>query len=110
MHLEAASLLPINMLLGIYQQTIFSARINPLFSSEKIEMSAKVKQVIENIKNLSADEKALVAHCLISSLEKKQDEDVDEAWADLAEKRYSELSSGEVRGVDWDSIKKDIKG
>ena len=73
-------------------------------------MSAKMKQVIENIKELSADEKALVAHCLISSLEAKQDDDVEEAWAELAEKRFSELSSGDVKGVSWEDIKKDIKG
>jgi len=72
-------------------------------------MSAKMKQVIENIKDLSADEKALVAHCLISSLETKQDDDVEDAWAELAEKRFSELSSGAVQGVSWEDIKKDLK-
>ncbi len=72
-------------------------------------MSAKMKQVIENIKDLSADEKALVAHCLISSLETKQDDGVEDAWADLAEKRFPELRSGAVQGVSWEDIKKDIK-
>jgi len=73
-------------------------------------MSEKMKQVIENIKELSSDEKALIAHCLISSLESKQDDDVEDAWANLAESRFLELTSGEVQGVSWDSIKKDIKG
>jgi len=73
-------------------------------------MSAIMKQVIENIKELSADEKALIAHCLISSLEAKQDDDVEEAWVDLADKRFSELNSGAVQGVSWDEIKKNIKG
>ncbi len=72
-------------------------------------MSAKMKQIIENIKELSSDEKALIAHCLISSLEAKQD-DVDDAWAELAESRFSELSSGAVQGVSWENIKKNIKG
>lgn len=62
-------------------------------------MSAVFKQVIESIKALSADERALVAHCLISSLESKQDEDVDVAWVELAEKRYLELESGKVTGL-----------
>ena len=69
-------------------------------------MSAAFKQAIENIKDLSANEKALMAHCLISSLEVKQDEDVDEAWLKLAEKRYSELESGAVTGVSWEKIRK----
>ena len=73
-------------------------------------MSAKMKQVIEEIKDLSAQERALVAHCLISSLESKQDDGVEEAWAELAEKRYKELESGTVKGVTWDEIKKEIKG
>ena len=73
-------------------------------------MSAKMRQVIENMKELSSDERAFVAHCLISSLENKQDDGVDEAWLELAEKRFSELESGSVQGVTWDEIKKDIKG
>ena len=73
-------------------------------------MSAAFKQAIENIKGLSSDEKALMAHCLISSLESKQDENVDEAWVELAEKRYLELESGLVRGVSWSDIKNAVKG
>jgi len=41
-------------------------------------MSAKFKQVIENIGDLTSDERALVAHCLISSLEIKHDDSVIE--------------------------------
>lgn len=73
-------------------------------------MSAAFKQVIENIKNLSPEERALVAHCLISSLESAPEEGVDEAWAELADKRFHELESGAVNGVSWDDIKKGIKG
>lgn len=73
-------------------------------------MSSAFKQVIENIRELSADERALVAHCLISSLESKQEEGVDEAWVDLAEKRYLELESGETKGVSWKEIKNEVKG
>ncbi len=72
-------------------------------------MSAVFKQVIENIKDLSPDEKALVAHCLISSLESRQDEGVDEAWAELLKKRLMELKSGEVKGVSWEEIKNKVK-
>ena len=72
-------------------------------------MAAIIKQVIENIKKLSADEKALIAHCLISSLETRQDENVEEAWADLAEKRYAELVSGSAKPVSWEEIKNEIK-
>ncbi len=52
----------------------------------------------------------MLAHCLISSLDGVQDEGVEEAWGQLAEKRFSELASGQVKGLSWDEIKKDIKG
>ena len=73
-------------------------------------MSVAFKQAIENIRELSADEKALMAHCLISSLESKQDDGVDEAWAKLAEERYLALESGAVKGVPWEEIKNVVKG
>ena len=69
-----------------------------------------IKQVIEISKHLNPKERALVAHCLISSLETRQDEGVDQAWADLAEKRYEELISGKVEPISWEDIKKDVKG
>ena len=72
-------------------------------------MSAALKRVIENIENLSSDEKALVAHCLISSLEVKHDDSVDEAWGKLAQQRFSELESGSVQGVSWSIIKNKVK-
>ena len=72
-------------------------------------MSAVLKQVIENIENLSSDEKALVAHCLISSLEVKHDDSVDQAWGELVQQRFTELESGAVKGVTWGEIKNKIK-
>jgi len=55
------------------------------------------------------DEKALMAHCLISALESKQDEGVDESWAKLAEERYFKLESGAVKAVSWEEIKLAVK-
>ena len=69
-----------------------------------------VKQVIESVKYLNAKEKAMVAHCLIYSLEIRQDEGVDQAWGELAQKRFAELVSGEVESVHWEDIKKKVKG
>ncbi|MBF0219973.1 MAG: addiction module protein [Gammaproteobacteria bacterium] len=72
--------------------------------------SVAYKQVIENINNLSSEERALVAHCLITSLETPANEDnVEQDWTLVAEKRYQELESGKVNGVSWDEIKKEIQ-
>ncbi len=72
-------------------------------------MSEKFKQVIESIGDLASDERAFVAHCLISSLEIKHDDSVDEAWGEFAKKRLLELESGAVKGGSWGDIKNNIK-
>jgi len=69
-----------------------------------------INQVLENAKQLTVSERALVAHCLISSLETRQDEGVEQAWSELAELRFQELVSGKVKAVSWDDIKKEVKG
>jgi len=73
-------------------------------------MSVEFKQLIENIRELSPGERALLAHCLISSLESVQDEGVDEAWMALSEKRSLEFETGAVKGVSWEDIKNKVKG
>ena len=72
-------------------------------------MSSKIKQVLENIKDMSLQERAVLAHCLISSLDQTQDDGVDEAWADLAEKRFAQIESGAVKPISWQQIKSEIK-
>ena len=76
-----------------------------------LPMTRKMKQLLEDIKQLSLQEKAALAHCLISGLEQESDErdSTDEAWAELAETRLLQLESGEVQGVTWEEIKKGIK-
>jgi len=72
-------------------------------------MSDKMKQVLENIKGLSPHEKGTLAHCLISSLDQTNNDDVDDAWAELAEARFSQLESGEVKPITWEKIKLGLK-
>jgi hypothetical protein len=72
-------------------------------------MDTKLEKIISDVQLLSAKDKALVAHCLISSLDEGSDNNVDDAWACLAEKRYLELDSGQVEGVEWQAIKAKIK-
>ena len=72
-------------------------------------MSVKLEKVMEEAKALSANDRALLAHCLISSLDKTQDDNVDAAWTSLTEQRLIELESGEAQGVSWDDIKSKLK-
>lgn len=64
----------------------------------------------KNVKQLNPHERALMAHLIIASLKMPADEDVDEAWAELANRRYNDLITGKVKGVTWDEIKKEIQG
>jgi len=72
-------------------------------------MSVTVSQVIEDVKSLSAKDRAFLAHCLISSLDTTLDENIDSEWANLANKRYNELKNGSVKPISWDDIKKEVR-
>ena len=67
-----------------------------------------VIQVINDAKYLSSKERAFLAHCLISSLETKQEPNSDQAWADLSLTRFDELVAGKVSPVSWDDVKKEV--
>lgn len=69
----------------------------------------KLEQVLKETKGLSANDRVLLAHCLISSLETQYDEGVDAAWSSLAEQRIDELETGKVQGVSWEEIKGQLK-
>lgn len=74
-------------------------------------MSLKVKEVMDSIKSLSSDERATLAHCLITSLDQpSNDQGVDEAWQQLVEQRLIALESGAVQGVSWDQLKNEVMG
>jgi len=72
-------------------------------------MSENFKNILEKVKQLNPQERALMAHLIIASLEMPADEGVDEAWAELANRRYDDLVTGKVKGVTWDEIKQSIK-
>ena len=73
-------------------------------------MSEDFKSILKNVKQLNPQERALMAHLIIASLETVADEGVDEAWAELASRRYDDLITGKVKGVTWDEIKQSMKG
>ncbi len=72
-------------------------------------MSITVSKILEDVKLLSAKERAFIARCLISSLETTEDENIDNRWAALAKERFEEIKSGSVQTVSWDKIKNDIR-
>ena len=68
-------------------------------------MTDALKIMLENIEQLSLKEKALAAHCILTSMNSRTEDNVESDWLKLAEKRSSELESGEVKGISWSEIK-----
>ncbi|WP_289032166.1 addiction module protein [uncultured Paraglaciecola sp.] len=71
-------------------------------------MSDALKVMLENIEQLSTKEKALAAHCLLTAMNSKSDDNVDADWLKLAESRSADLESGKVKGLSWEEIKSEI--
>ena len=71
-------------------------------------MSEALKIMLENIEQLSLKEKALAAHCLLTSMNSDSEDGVESDWLKLAEKRSKQLESGEVTGISWDDIKSSL--
>ena len=72
-------------------------------------MTKKAEFLLKEALNISPQERAMLAHCLISSLDNTTDNNVDEEWVHLAEKRLADIESGKVSPVSWEEIKKNIK-
>lgn len=77
-------------------------------TSEGKFMSEALKNLMESIDQLSIKEKALAAHCLLSAMDDRVDDNVEREWLSLAEKRSNELESGKVSPTTWDQIKKKL--
>ncbi|WP_133471362.1 addiction module protein [Paraglaciecola marina] len=71
-------------------------------------MSDALKVMLENIEQLSSKEKALAAHCLLTAMNSKSDDNVDADWLKLAESRSADLESDKVKGLSWEEIKSEI--
>ena len=90
-----------------FQKCRFSDKLISLLVGVK-NMSEALKYVLENIEHMTSNEKALAAHCLLSSLEEKPNDDVDATWLALSQTRSNELRTGEVQSVSWEQIKSQI--
>ncbi|SMM99689.1 hypothetical protein SPONL_840 [uncultured Candidatus Thioglobus sp.] len=67
------------------------------------------EQVMENVNELSTNERALMAHHLISSLDEKQDDNAQKVWMEVVDRRSAEMKSGKVQGLSWDEVEEIVK-
>ncbi len=73
-------------------------------------MVKKTEFLLSEALSMSPNERARIAHCLISSLDEPAENNVDEEWIKLAEKRLAEMESGTVRPLTWEALKQKIRG
>lgn len=68
-------------------------------------MARDLKRLFREVFDLPESERATLAGLLIESLEPPPDPDVEEAWAEEAERRWKEIESGAVRTIPWEEVK-----
>jgi hypothetical protein len=61
------------------------------------------------VRELSTDEKELLLVDLISNIDGVNLSDTDQAWIEVAERRYNELISGKVNGIPANDVFKGIR-
>lgn len=59
-------------------------------------MARDLRELEEELAQLTTAEKAAVARSLIDALDEKWDEDVEQLWMEEAERRYAAYRRGEV--------------
>jgi hypothetical protein len=62
-------------------------------------MARAVKDIEQDIRTLSSEDKVELLRALIAELDMPADPDVERAWLETAQRRYRELVEGKVRGV-----------
>ncbi|MBK8938209.1 MAG: addiction module protein [Polyangiaceae bacterium] len=69
---------------------------------------AAAKDLRREVLNLSREERAGLARDLIESLDPARDDDAEQAWLDEAERRATEVTSGQAELEDWADVRERI--
>lgn len=62
-----------------------------------------MKEIIEEVASLPAEERAMVADSILRTLN-PPDADIDRKWAQAAQRRLAELRSGKVKPVPGEKV------
>lgn len=72
-------------------------------------MTTKSDFILNEALTMSPAERARLAHCLINSLEEPSEENVDDQWILLSQKRLQEIENGLVQPASWEEIKQKVR-
>lgn len=62
-------------------------------------MAKAIKEIEQDIRALSAEDRVELLRSLISELDTPADPNVERAWLETAQRRYRELVEGRVKGI-----------
>lgn len=68
-------------------------------------MVRDLKRLFREAFDLPENERATLAGLLIESLEPPPDPEVEQAWAEEAQRRWAEIESGSVRTIPWEEVR-----
>lgn len=71
-------------------------------------MTKIMDRIVNDVQELSQDEKNYLVKFLIASMDKSHDENSEQQWADLAKSRLSDIESGKIETQSWEQIKQRI--
>ena len=72
-------------------------------------MSSESEKLLSTILSLPQSERAELAARLLESLDPRNDEDVDAAWAEEIERRCAASDAGTIVSSDWDEVRRRIE-
>ena len=75
---------------------------------EETAMSVTLKDVENQVEQLTEDDRALLVEHLIRSLDSGEDVDAEKAWLDEAERRYQEYRAGKLTSKTADAVFEDV--
>lgn len=79
-----------------------------VWSYEETAMSVTLKDIENQVEQLTEDDRALLVERLIRSLDSGEDVDAEKAWLDEAERRYQEYRAGKLTSKTADAVFEDV--
>ena len=68
-------------------------------------MARDLRKVFREAFDLPESDRATLAGLLIESLEPPPDPEIEEIWAEEAERRWRQIESGEVKTIPWEEVR-----
>ncbi|PYS23328.1 MAG: addiction module protein [Acidobacteria bacterium] len=72
-------------------------------------MAANFDDIMKDALSLPPGARAMLADQLLVSLDWEQQKEIDDAWADEAERRMQEIRDGKVQTIDGEQVMRELR-